>query len=487
MRQCGVLMHITSLPSPAGIGSLGQEAFEFIRFCRAAGVRVWQMLPVGPTGYGESPYQSTSSFAGEELMIDLTAIAKEAGLKPPTHPATEQVDFAVVRKEKTALLKQAYKATRKAHEQELRAFREAHPWVEDYALFSAIKERYGGVMWTQWPDEGLRRRDEAALAQAREELRDAIERHVFAQWLFDTQWQAMRAFAKKNGVRLFGDMPIYIAEDSVDTWLYPELFQLDADGRPTHVAGVPPDLFSSDGQKWGNPLYDWDAHARQGYRWWLERLQAASERFDMLRIDHFIGFANYYSIPANAPNARTGRWHVGPNRRLFRVLKQSLTGLSIVAEDLGRVTWRVRRLLQYCGYPGMRVLSFAFGSGARNPHLPSRYPARCVAYTGTHDNDTVRGWYATANDAQRKQAEALLGFRGEQDAPWAFIRAVAASRADAAVFPMQDLLALSTDARMNLPGTIGGNWVWRMLPGAANADLAERLRALNKVTGRLQD
>lgn len=492
MRRSGILMHISSLPGPGGIGSLGKEAYAFADFLKASGMAVWQVLPLGPTGYGESPYQSSSVFAGNPMLISCAAL-REAGLvayddgEEFTPDDQERVDYPAVRENKEKLLRRCFAQSEGKLQKELAAFRRENPWVEDFALFTALKARYGGAMWTKWPDREVRRRQPAALERCRRELDGEIRYHLFCQYLFFRQWFALKRYCNGLGIRLFGDMPIYVAEDSADTWTHPEAFQLDGEGVPKRVAGVPPDFFSADGQLWGNPLYRWFSLRLHGYGWWVERMAAMAKMYDIVRIDHFIGFANYYSVPQGAPNARTGKWIIGPGKSLFRTLERKIPGLNIVAEDLGCVNDRVRRLLTAVGYPGMRVLSFGFGGGEDNPHLPANYVTNSVVYTGTHDNDTVRGWIDTADDAALAQARQLLGFDKPEDGPAAFVRAVLASRADTAMIPMQDVLGLGGWARMNRPGTIGNNWLWRMAPGAATPELAQRLRRENEATNRRMD
>lgn len=492
MRRSGILMHISSLPGPGGIGSLGKEAYAFADFLKASGMAVWQVLPLGPTGYGESPYQSSSVFAGNPMLISCAAL-REAGLvtyddgEEFTPDDPERVDYPAVRESKEKLLRRCFAQSEGKLQKELAAFRRENPWVEDFALFTALKARYGGVMWTKWPDREVRRRQPAALERCRRELDGEIRYHLFCQYLFFRQWFALKRYCNGLGIRLFGDMPIYVAEDSADTWTHPEAFQLDGEGVPKRVAGVPPDFFSADGQLWGNPLYRWFSLRLHGYGWWVERMAAMAKMYDIVRIDHFIGFASYYSVPQGAPNARTGKWIIGPGKSLFRTLERKIPGLNIVAEDLGCVNDRVRRLLTAVGYPGMRVLSFGFGGGEDNPHLPANYVTNSVVYTGTHDNDTVRGWIGTADDAALAQARQLLGFDKPEDGPAAFVRAVLASRADTAMIPMQDVLGLGGWARMNRPGTIGNNWLWRMAPGAATPELAQRLRRENEATNRRMD
>ena len=490
MRQSGILMHITSLPGPGGIGDLGAEAFAFADFLQAAGMKIWQVLPVGPTGFGESPYQSPSAFAGSPLLISLSRLREEGLVSfedrelevsgPP-----DRADYDAARRVRMPLLRRAFQQSGAKLAPEIEAFRASQPWAEDYAFFSALKEHFGGEMWSRWPDRGIRFRRPWARWKYRRVLREEIDFQLFCQVLFRRQWMALKKYCNDRGISLFGDMPIYVAEDSADTWSHPEIFQLDRRRLPTRVAGVPPDYFSEDGQMWGNPLYRWDYLKKKDYFWWVDRMRSMSELFDMVRVDHFIGFGNYYSIPYGAPNARKGEWVVGPGQPLFERLKQALPGLRIVAEDLGEVTDRVRALMDWTGYPGMRVMGFGFDGDETNPHFPANYIKNIVLYTGTHDNDTVLGWAEKASPKALEFARKTLGFTALKDAPAAFIRAAASSVADTAVFPMQDVLGLGGEARMNLPGTIGGNWLWRMEPGAASDTIAQRLRRLNKASGRL--
>ena len=489
MRQSGILLHISSLPGPGGIGSMGKEAFAFADFLRASGMSLWQVLPMGPTGYGESPYQSSSVFAGNPMLISCARLREEGLLtyedsEEFSPEALDRVDFPAVRENREKLLRRCFAQSEKKLAKELTDFIHENPWAEDFALFTAVKKHFGDQMWTRWPDEGIRLRKKDAVARYRRELDGEVRYHLFCQYLFRRQWFALKKYCNDLGIKLFGDMPIYVAEDSADTWTHPEVFQLDKNRVPKRVAGVPPDYFSADGQLWGNPLYRWTSLRLHGYGWWVERMRAMAAMYDLIRIDHFIGFANYYSIPHGAPNARGGKWVVGPGKSLFRTFNRKLPGLPIIAEDLGCLSPRVQRLLDYVGYPGMKVLTFAFGGGDDNVHLPQNYPANCVAYTGTHDNDTVLGWLAAQDENTVAHAKRVLGFDKAEDAPEAFIRGVMESRADTAVIPMQDALHLDGSARMNLPGTIGGNWLWRMLPGSDSAELARHLRELNDATHR---
>ena len=489
MRQSGILMHIISLPGPGGIGTLGKEAYGFVDFLKASGMRLWQVLPVGPTGYGESPYQCSSTVAGNPMMISLERLVEEGLLtmRPEEQyvPAREdRIDYAAVAEHKERMLRRCFQESESKLAADMAEFAKSNHWVEDFALFTAVKRHFDNRMWSQWPDDGIRLRDADAIARYRAMLDEDVRYHTFVQLLFFRQWFALKQYANENGVQLFGDMPIYVAEDSADTWTHPEVFQMDKNRVPRRVAGVPPDYFSADGQMWGNPLYRWQWLRDNGFQWWIDRMAGMSKLFDVVRIDHFIGFANYFSIAHGAPNARNGRWIVGPGKKLFDTLRKALPELNIIAEDLGTVNDRVRKLLDYCAYPGMRVLSFGFGGDEDNPHLPENYVENSVVYTGTHDNDTVRGWIDTADEKSLKHAMEYLGFEKPEDGPAAFVEKVMASCADTCMIPMQDILGLDGSARMNLPGTIGGNWVWRMLPGAATPEVAARLNELNKRNNR---
>ncbi len=490
MRTSGILMHITSLPSPGGIGSLGQEAYDFADFLQASGMRIWQVLPVGPTGYGESPYQSTSVFAGNPLLISCQLLRKE-GLLHYTDdeeliPARDDViDYSAVRTHKNSLLRRCFDESGNALKDEILAFRKEQPWVDDFALFTAVKEHFNSVMWTRWPDKSIMFRKPEAVKKYRDLLHREVDFHVFCQYLFRRQWTALKKYCSGKGILLFGDMPIYVAEDSADTWTHPEIFQLDKNRIPKRVAGVPPDYFSADGQLWGNPLYRW-TYLRfvRRYDWWVERMRGMASLYDMVRIDHFIGFANYYSVPYGAPNARNGKWIIGPGKALFRRLQKEIPDIRIIAEDLGAVNQRVKRLMDFCGYPGMKVLTFGFDSDENNPHFIGCYRENTVAYTGTHDNDTVLGWAHKASPEVLRFAMDTLNFSSAEEAPGAFIRALFHTPCDTVVAPMQDILGLDGDARMNLPGTTGNNWLWRMKANSLTPELSLRLFSLNKETHR---
>ena len=489
MRQSGILLHITSLPSPGGIGTLGADAYHFVDFLEQSGMKVWQVLPISPTGFGDSPYQSVSTFAGNPLLIDLPTLIEE-GLLPEEEVTDEpedagRVDFGHIVNAKTEVLKRAFAFSKAKMGERLERFKKEQPWAADYALFSAIKEHFGSISWIDWPDEDIRMRKKATLKKYAAQLKDSAEYYVFIQYLFFRQWHKLKEYANERGILLFGDIPIYTAEDSADVWKNPQVFQVDEHHRPLHIAGVPPDYFSEDGQRWGNHLYDWAYLKKTDYGWWVDRLKFMGDIYDILRVDHFIGFANYYSIPAKDESARNGVWINGPGRSFFKIVKKELPDLRIVAEDLGAVNERVTSLLEYCGYPGMKVMAFGFSGNPADPHLPQNYKENCVVYTGTHDNSTALGWLRSAGSTQRQYAFRILGISRDEEFSDAMVRAALMSRGKMCVLPMQDILGLSDEARMNIPSTIGGrNWQWRMLPGDTNDALAGKLKALNILTGR---
>ena len=490
MRSSGILLHISSLPSPGGIGSMGEEAFAFADFLQASGMRIWQVLPIGPTGYGESPYQSSSVFAGNPLLISCRKLREEGLLSfsddeeyTPEDP--EKINFEAVRRNKDMLLRRAFTQSGEKLAGQIAEFCRDNDWVSDFALFTAVKNHFGQVPLSKWPDQDIRFRRPEALKKYQTLLKDEIDYHIFCQYLFRSQWFALKKYCNDRSILLFGDMPIYVAEDSADIWTNPDIFQLDSKLIPKRVAGVPPDYFSEDGQLWGNPLYRWTyLRYRKKYDWWVERMKRMSELYDMIRIDHFIGFANFFSVKNGMPNARKGKWVVGPGKALFRKLNQSLPDIRIVAEDLGCVNNRVRRLLDWCGYPGMKIMTFGFDSDETNPHYPGHYQANSVAYTGTHDNDTTLGWAEKADPKVLAFAGKMLGFSKPEEAPEAFIRALFEGPCDTVIIPMQDILGLGGEARMNYPGTIGGNWRWRMKPDQLSLDLSMKYYKLNKETAR---
>jgi 4-alpha-glucanotransferase len=493
-RASGILLHPTSLPGP-GIGDLGAAAHAWVDWLARAGQTFWQVLPLVPVGDGGSPYDGLSAMAGSPLLISPELLVSEGlltpeDLEPDVEPVPDRVDFAAVTRWKDRLLRRAYGAYRAGWGQDearraLAGFREREAgWLPDFALWMAIRESQGGAGWTTWPAE-LRDRDPEALQRAAADLRDDVERHEFVQWLFDRQWSAVHAHAAARGVRVIGDVPIFVAHDSADVWANRHRFELDGEGNPTVVSGVPPDYFSETGQRWGNPLYRWEVMARDGYRWWVERFRRTLALVDVARVDHFRGFESYWEIPAGEETAIHGTWKPGPGRRLFDVLERELGPVPLIAEDLGLITPEVEALRDALGLPGMRVLQFAFGEGdEENPHDPAKHPENAVAYTGTHDNDTAAGWAASVGARERAGLERALG-PSEGDLHWRMIDATFRSRAAVAIVPFQDVLGLGSDARMNTPGSARGNWAWRVAPGAATPELAARLREATLAAGRV--
>jgi 4-alpha-glucanotransferase len=491
-RASGLLLHPTSLPGRFGIGDLGSEALSWVDFLAAAGQKLWQVLPLGPTGYGDSPYQSFSAFAGNPYLVSPERLLEDGLLEPgdlagvPAFPAG-RVDYGPVIEWKLAILAKAHARFSAGAAAGLRRdydgfCRAQAGWLDDFALFMALKEAHGGATWTTW-EAGLGAREPVALAAARERLAVAVDSQRFRQFLFFRQWSAVRAHARAAGVRIIGDLPIFVAHDSADVWSHPGLFQLDVKGAPAVMAGVPPDYFAKTGQLWGNPLYRWDVMARDGYAWWVERLRATFDVVDIARLDHFRGFEAYWEVPGGQATAEKGRWVKGPGAAFFESVKAALGALPIIAEDLGFVTPEVLALRDRFGLPGMKILQFAFDQDARHPFLPHNYTRNCVAYTGTHDNDTTPGWYAAAPESQRHFARSYLGCQGD-DLTWALIRAGLASVADTFIAPLQDILELGPEARMNLPGRLGGNWGWRFRSGQLTDTVRDRLLGLTETYGR---
>jgi len=483
------LLHLTSLPGGHGIGDLGAAAHQFVDTLAAAKQTWWQMLPLGPAGAGDSPYQAYSAFAGNPNLISLDALVEEGLLEQfeqPEFPA-RRVDFRRVSRWKERQLVNAWFLLRRNHDHPLRlAFkrfrREQSWWLEGFALFMALKQSFGEKSWTNWPRE-LVRREPRAIANAQREFEPDIERISYEQFLFFRQLDALRRHAKSKGVKLIGDLPIFVSPESADVWTNPHLFLLDRDRRPKVVAGVPPDYFSKTGQRWGNPLYDWKAMQQEGYRWWIQRIRATLDQVDLVRIDHFRGFAASWHVPAHLPTAEKGRWVKTPGRELFEVLHKELGELPFIAEDLGLITPDVERLRDELGLPGMRVLQFAFGDGADNPFLPHRYVRNTVVYTGTHDNDTTAGWYRELTKEQKAFVRRYAR-TSDREAVWSLVRLAWSSVADLAIVPLQDLLELDADARMNLPGSSTGNWSWRVRPPQLRPANFDRLRDLTETFGR---
>jgi 4-alpha-glucanotransferase len=492
VRKSGILLHPTSLPGRWGIGDLGAAAYTFVDFLAAAGQQIWQVMPLGPTGYGDSPYQGFSAFAGNPLLISLDALVAGDMLAPedladaPAFP-DDSADYGAVIPWRLAVLRRSFERFKAGASAEQRdafaAFRtEQRDWLADYALFAALKGAHGGATWSTW-ERPIARREPAAVGEWGSRLSAETEFHSFMQWQFFSQWRALKSHANERGIQILGDIPIFVAYDSADVWANRDLFALDDDGNPTVVAGVPPDYFSATGQLWGNPLYRWDEIASRGYRWWIERFRATLTLVDIARIDHFRGFAAYWEVPAGEATAINGRWAPGPGVALFDAVRDALGSLPIIAEDLGVITPDVEALRDGLGFPGMKVLQFAFGGDPDDQYLPHNYPPRCVVYTGTHDNDTTLGWWRTTSDGDRHNVQLYLG-RDGSDISWDFIRLALASVGEVAIFPMQDVLSLGSEGRMNTPGRAGGNWGWRYTPGMLTAEVAERLRTLTTIYGR---
>ncbi|MDT8442049.1 MAG: 4-alpha-glucanotransferase [Desulfuromonadales bacterium] len=494
-RRSGVLLHPTALPGPGGIGSFGREALNFIDFLAAAGQSVWQMLPLGPTGYGDSPYNALSAFAGNPLLIDSEQLVTAGALADATatvsSTASGKVDYARVRQEKEPLLQNAasrfFSIPTDAPPQHdfARFCREQNDWLDDYTLFMAIRQQQEQKPWWQWP-RPLRRRDKSALDRFRAEYPVEIRTRQYEQFIFNEQWSALRGYAHQHGVLLFGDLPIFVARDSADVWAHQRLFQLDAAGEPTAVAGVPPDYFSATGQLWGNPLYRWEEHVASDFAWWRQRFRHQLQLFDLVRVDHFRGFQACWSVPAGDATAERGHWEEVPGEQLFRWLHEDGPDLPIVAEDLGVITPEVEQLRDTFGFPGMKILQFAFDSDSRNPYLPHNHRRNAVVYTGTHDNDTTCGWWQSCDDTLRDRVRRYL-HREQPDLPWDLIRLAMASVARLCVIPCQDLLALDAAARFNRPGMATGNWSWRLTGAELDPPLAEHLRELTCRYNRLDD
>jgi 4-alpha-glucanotransferase len=491
-RVSGILLHPTSFPGRLGIGDLGGEAYRFVDWLAGAEQRLWQTLAIGPTGYADSPYASFSAFAGNPMLISPDRLVAEGDLPaeavadPPPFPQ-DHVDFGWVIQYKTDLLRQAanhfFETAAPARRAAFDQFcHQRDEWLDDFALFMAVKAKHDMVSWTEWAPE-IALREPEAVRRWRERLADDVRFYKYLQFQFFRQWDALHHYANERGIKIMGDIPIFVAHDSADVWANPDLFYLDESGQPTSVAGVPPDYFSETGQRWGNPLYRWDLMAEQGYQWWIKRVQQSFSLVDILRIDHFRGFQAYWEIPASEPTAVNGEWVKGPGAELFRALEDALGELPIVAEDLGVITPEVLALRQEFSFPGMKVLQFAFDSDASNPYLPFNFDFNSVVYTGTHDNDTTRGWYHAQPERIKDKVRLYLGEDGH-DISWDFIRMALSSVADMAIVPLQDVLSLGSEARMNRPGKTSGNWQWRYQPDALTDFLQGRLRTLTEIYGR---
>ena len=496
-RRSGVVLHPTSLPSRFGIGDLGEQAYRFVDFLAAANQTYWQVLPLGPTGYGDSPYQTLSAFAGNPLLINLAQLVQlghlsENDLRNAPNFPNDHVDFGAVIPFKTNLLDRAFENFR-ANESQNKSFakfcKHHASWLDEFALFMALKEANNLRPWYEW-EHDLKHRDAKAIAHACKSLADSIERQKYRQWIFVEQWLALKKYANERGVRILGDIPIFVSDDSVDVWANTHLFNLDKNLRPVVVSGVPPDYFSETGQLWGHPLYRWDVMKEEGFVWWIERFRAALLYADVIRIDHFRGFYNYWAVPAGEKTAVKGKWLKTPGNELFRAVTQALGDVTIIAEDLGSFDPKslagVKALQAEFGYPGMKVLQFAFASDAADPFLPHNFARDSVVYAATHDSNTSVGWYANASEKERDFVRRYLA-RDGSDIAWDLIRLAWSSVADTAMTLAQDLLSLGDMARMNFPSTLGPqNWTWRALPGALNDSVAARLAELTIIFGRAE-
>ncbi len=488
MRGSGILMHITSLPGPYGVGTMGKESYKFVDFLKKAGQKYWQILPLTPTGYGDSPYQSCSAYAGNHYLIDLDMLVQQGLLLFEEITACNwgenknRADFGLLYKNRLQVLRCAYR--RFCDWDGLEAFcRENSNWLPDFALFMALKAQKNGAPWYEWED-ALKYRDPEAVWQARKALKEEIRFYSFVQYLFQTQWEALRTYAHEAGISIIGDVPIYVPYDSADVWSSPEWFLLDENLTPISVAGCPPDCFNEDGQLWGNPLYRWDLHKKDGYSWWIQRLRGATARYDVIRVDHFRGFAGYYAVPFGAENARNGQWLPGPGLNFIAAIKNAMPDTPMIAEDLGFLTPDVHELRDSSGCPGMKVLEFAFDTDSSNEYLPHTYPINTVCYTGTHDNMPLKQWFAESDEKTVAFAKEYIG--DAQSPVWGMIRLCMASVSELAVVQMQDYLELGSEARMNFPGTCtGNNWTWRAGSDYINDTLAERINRLTRTYGRL--
>lgn len=504
MRKSGVLLAVSSLPGKYGIGSFSKEAYDFVDLLEAAGQKIWQILPLGPTGYGDSPYQSFSTFAGNPYYVDLSEFvlrgwltedeisesyakyykSNDAYNKLPNDKKNMYVDYEAQYYVRFSLLRLAYQRSLFGDDEDFVQFCDSEKtWLDDYSLFMAIKDDNKGASYFEWDDK-LRLRQPKAIAEAGRRLADEVGFYKFVQYFFFKQWDELKTYANSRGIEIVGDIPIYVALDSADTWAHPKHFIFDKDGKPKGVAGCPPDYFSPTGQLWGNPLYDWDYHKKEGYAWWIERLKGCLRLYDVVRIDHFRAFDEFYYIPFGYPTAQFGHWEKGPGIDLFKVIEQKLGKVNVIAEDLGFLTRSVKKLVAKTGYPGMKVLEFAFDSREDNDYLPHNYNRNCVVYTGTHDNDTVKGWYRTLGRKDRTFMKNYLGIKNVKSLNIDLIRLAESSIADTVIIPMQDVLGLDESARMNTPSTLGYNWKWRMLECQLYGADVQFLKKMTEIYGR---
>ncbi len=493
-RSSGILFHPTSLPGKYGIGTLGKEAYAFIDFLKKSRQKLWQIFPLGPTGYGDSPYQSFSSFAGNPYLIDFDLLIEahllsEEDLRDVFFGDNEEyIDYGAIYNQKYPLLRKAYENFKSSDNHEMRENlehfkRENASWLNDYSLYISLKNHFNGLPWNEWAHD-IKNREHGAMEHYKNELADDIEYHNFIQFLFFKQWGDVKRYANENGIKIIGDIPIFVAADSSDAWANPEIFLFDEERKPVKVAGVPPDYFSATGQLWGNPLYNWQKLKETNYSWWVERVRANLSTCDIIRIDHFRGFEAYWAVPYGDDTAINGQWEPGPGIDLFNAIKSQLGELPIIAEDLGLMTQGVIDLREATGFPGMKILGFAFDSGEENDYLPHTYTKNCVVYTGTHDNDTLIGWFQKAKEEDRQFARDYLNSRSDDEIHWNAIRGAWSSVANMAISPVQDFLGLGSEARINTPGVAAGNWQWRLRHGVLTDELAERIAKLTKVYSR---
>lgn len=492
MRRNGMLLPIASLPSPYGIGGFSKEAYEFIDLLEETGQKLWQILPLGPTSYGDSPYQSFSTFAGNPYFIDLDTLAEKGWLTKEACEASDYgdnesyIDYGKIYNSRFVLLKQAFLNSDILSDEKFTEFcKDNQHWLPDYALYMALKNQNDGKSWIEWEEE-IRLRKPEAVEYYKKELEEECNFYEFLQYEFHEQWTKVKEYAHEKGIQIVGDVPIYVAFDSADTWANPELFQLDEKNLPLGVAGCPPDAFSATGQLWGNPLYNWAYHKKTGYDWWLKRIAYCFDLYDIVRIDHFRGFDEYYSIPYGDETAVNGHWEKGPGMDLFNTVKEKLGELDIIAEDLGFLTESVFQLLKDSGYPGMKVLQFAFDPSEDSDYLTYKYQRNCVVYTGTHDNDTTAGWFEKLSDGDREVALRYMNsfYTPKEEQHWDLIALAMRSTADTCIIPVQDFLGLGSEARINMPSTLGDNWKWRMTKGAFSEELKEKIRRMTKLYGR---
>lgn len=492
MRRNGMLLPIASLPSPYGIGGFSKEAYEFIDLLEETGQKLWQILPLGPTSYGDSPYQSFSTFAGNPYFIDLDTLAEKGWLTKEACEASDYgdnesyIDYGRIYNSRFVLLKQAFLNSDILSDEKFTEFCKANQhWLPDYALYMALKNQNDGKSWIEWEEE-IRLRKPEAVEYYKKELEEECNFYEFLQYEFHEQWTKVKEYAHEKGIQIVGDVPIYVAFDSADTWANPELFQLDEKNLPLGVAGCPPDAFSATGQLWGNPLYNWAYHKKTGYDWWLKRIAYCFDLYDIVRIDHFRGFDEYYSIPYGDETAVNGHWEKGPGMDLFNTVKEKLGELDIIAEDLGFLTESVFQLLKDSGYPGMKVLQFAFDPSEDSDYLTYKYQRNCVVYTGTHDNDTTAGWFEKLSDGDKDVALRYMNsfYTPKEEQHWDLIALAMRSTADTCIIPVQDFLGLGSEARINMPSTLGDNWKWRMTKGAFSEELKEKIRRMTKLYGR---